>query len=122
MRLNSYFALPCQFRAWDMNKAAPGLGEHETVFVFALIGHLRSLRGLLKTIQNVKARVVYVESHCELQPQGDLDGFLGAPIFDAVEFLGYCWDNVSRRQKTRRLYRCEVWHETLEKRNYPRDR
>jgi hypothetical protein len=107
-RLNAFYGMPCSFMAADLNQEVTALGDHDTVFIFALMGHLKSAEGVIKTIRNVNARVAYVETHCDLQPQGDLSGLLQSPIFRRIDFLGYNLDNVMRQTRTRAFYRCLV--------------
>ena len=107
-RLNGFYNLACRFLAHDLNDEVTDIGEYDTVFVFALIGHLDRVEGLLRTIRHVAPKTVYVETHCTIQPQGDLDGILQSSMFRSVEFLGHCRDNVARSEQSRRLYRCEV--------------
>jgi hypothetical protein len=110
-RLNGYYDRPCRFQARDLNDEVAEIGEYDTVFVFALVGHLNGVGGLLGTIRNARPRAVYIETHCDLQPQGDLHQLLGSSMFSNVVFLGHSRDNVVRPQQTRHLYRCEVTHE-----------
>jgi hypothetical protein len=107
-RLNGFYGRPCRFVAADVNEALDGIGRHDTVFVFSILGHLHSAEGVLQTIEHAQAHAVYVETHREGEPQGDLDRFLSAPLFTRVEFVGHCDNGAAEDQMTRRLYRCEV--------------
>ena len=53
---------------------------------------------------------MYIESHCDIQEQGELNALLSAGLFRSVEFRGYGLDNVARNERTRRLYRCVTRH------------
>jgi len=110
-RLNAFFGMPCRFVAGDLNCEINEIGDHETVFVFALIGHLETTQGIIKTIKNANAKTVYIETHCEIQSQGDLAEFLKSPIFECVEFLGHSLDNLVRQNRTRSFYRGTIKHE-----------
>ena len=107
-RLNRFYGRPCRFVVADVNDALDGIGRHDTVFVFSLLGHLHSAEGVLQTIERARARAVYVETHRDGESQGDLDRFLTAPLFTKVEFVGSSDNGAGEDQMTRRLYRCEV--------------
>ena len=109
-RLNAVYEAPCRFLARDLSREVTGLGHHDTVLAFAIIGHVGSAEGLLRTIGNVNAKTVYIESHCDIQEQGELNALLSAGLFRSVEFRGYGLDNVARNERTRRLYRCVTRH------------
>jgi hypothetical protein len=73
-----------------------------------VLGHLRSVDGVLKTIEHARARAFYVETHRDGDSQGELDRLLGDRRFGRVEFLGRCESSAYEDKPSRRLYRCEV--------------
>jgi SAM-dependent methyltransferase len=108
VRLNTFFMAPCEFRVADLNNEVPLVGRADTVLVFAVLGHLASCNGVVSTIRKCEAKVVYFETHCDEQQQGDLEGFLDRGPWSSVTFLGHDSDNNFRGTRTRRMYRCIV--------------
>lgn len=107
-RLNSWLNHPCAFRAVNLNHPVDDLGQFDTAFFFALLGHLQHGEGVLQTIVSTGVKVVYFESHCDVQPQGDMAGFLGHDIFHNVTLIGHTSDNNDTGMATRKFYRLEV--------------
>lgn len=107
-RLNGFYGRPCQFVAADLDGGIAGLGRHDTVFVFSLVGHLRSVEGLLRTIDHVRPRAIYVETHRDGDFQGELERLMEDRRFASVEFRGRCESSAYEDGRARRLYRLEV--------------
>jgi hypothetical protein len=107
-RLNAFYGRACRFVAADVNDAVRGLGRHETVFVFSLLGHLRTAEGVLRTIDHAGARVVYVETHRDGDLQGELQRLIEDDRFGRVEFVGHCESSAYEDRLGRSLYRCEL--------------
>ncbi len=106
--LNGWFGRNCRFRQADLNEPLLFKEPYDTVFMFAVLGHLKSSVGILQTIKNSGAGVVYFETHRRVQYQGDLEAFLNADLFESTEFIDYSFDNSVTNERTRRLYRCVV--------------
>jgi hypothetical protein len=107
-RLNGFYGRRCRFVSADVNAELTGLGPHETVLVFSVLGHLRSADGVLNTIEHARARAIYVETHRDGDFQGDLDRLLCDRRFRRVELLGRCENSAYEGERSRRFYRCEV--------------
>lgn len=107
-RLTSWLNHPCAFRAVNLNHTVSDLGTFDTAFFFALLGHLEHGEGVLQTIKNCGVKVVYFESHCDVQPQGDMEGFLGNELFSEVKLIGHTSDNTDTGMATRKFYRLQV--------------
>lgn len=104
-RLNTYFAAPCEFRQRNLETRLDDLPPVDTIFLFAVLGHLDRTDGIVETVRRSSAEVVYVESHCEVQERGETNGFLKSGLFSQVEMVGHSFDNVVRGTRTRTLHR-----------------
>jgi hypothetical protein len=107
-RLNGFYDRPCQFVSGDLDGELPIEGAFDTVFVFAVLGHLTSIDALLRTVVKSGARTVYVETHRQGEDQGALAGFLSAPVFCRTDFIGSRAERNEPAHCVRRYYRCAV--------------
>src|SRR4030067_2141634 len=62
VRLNAYFAAPCQFSLHDLNRPLRA-GKFDTVFCFSLWNHLRSHSALIESILRSTKHVLFFEGH-----------------------------------------------------------
>ncbi len=108
LRLNAFYGRPCDFLSWDLNQPAPVPDTIDTAFFFATIGHLKSVDGVFETLHASGASVVYLETHCDEQTQGELSKFLAWDRFVEVKFLGHSSDNNFDQTRTREMYRCRL--------------
>jgi len=108
LRLNTFYGKPCEFISWDLNTSAPVPDNIDTVFFFALIGHLNTVSAVFETILASKAKVVYLETHCDEQSQGELERFLAWNQFTEVTKLGNSFDNNFKRTYSREVFRCRL--------------
>lgn len=107
-RLNTWLNHPCCFRTADLNKPVDDLGTFDTAFFFALLGHLAHGDAVVQAIRDCGVKVVYFESHCDAQPQGDMEGFLNNDLFKTVTLVGNTADSTHSGRSTRTFYRLEV--------------
>ncbi|WP_415920033.1 class I SAM-dependent methyltransferase [Tateyamaria sp. SN6-1] len=107
-RLNMFFDTPCRFVAQDLNVPPAHTGRFDTVFLFAVLGHLDTLDGVLSILAQAQPETVYVETHCDIQDQGQTEAFLNLPVFASVTPLGLNFDNAVRGTRSRQLFRCRI--------------
>ncbi len=107
-RLNLFFDAPCRFEAQDLNFAPEALQNFDTIFLFAVLGHLKTLEGVVSIIKRTGAKTVYVETHCNIQDQGQTEAFLNLPLFETATPLGLSFDNIVRKTRSRQFYQCRT--------------
>jgi 2-polyprenyl-3-methyl-5-hydroxy-6-metoxy-1,4-benzoquinol methylase len=107
IRLNSYFARPCNFIVYDLNKELTDVEPADTVFCFSLVAHINTKSGLVKTIMNKTKHILYFEGHANTELE-DYEYLLTPENFSSIECLGYLRDGIHTRKRNRPFFRCEV--------------
>jgi len=108
LTLNCYFRTSSCFYVHDLERCFGKNVAADTALCFALVGHLRSVKGIKATLRAAGVSVLYVETHCEVQSQGAIEELLAPGTVRRTEFLGFTRDDIVRAKSTRRLYRCEM--------------
>lgn len=107
-RLNLFFDAACRFEAQDLNVAPKEFEAFDTVFLFAVLGHLKTFDGIVSILKSSGAKTVYVEAHCDIQDRGQTQAFLNLPLFEVITPLGLNFDNTVRKTQSRQFYRCRM--------------
>lgn len=105
LRLNAYYALPCDFIVHDLNKPLPPERPFDTVFCFSLAAHLTNPGALAQTFNTSGAAVLYFEGHAG-SGQGDYSCILNENLFSEIELRGYTRDSCRPKLQTRPFFRC----------------
>lgn len=106
LRLNAYFAMPCEFLVADLNTCLTGLPRFDTVFCFSLTKHLSNLDGLKATILHSTRGVLYFEGHADSNRE-DYSFILNPSYFSSIELIGYNRNGIHTDRSTRPFFRCE---------------
>lgn len=107
-RLNLFFDASCRFEAQDLNVAPREIDAFDTVFLFAVLGHLKTFDGVISILKSSGAKTVYVEAHCDIQDRGQTQAFLNLPLFEDITPLGLNFDNTVRKTQSRQFYKCRM--------------
>jgi hypothetical protein len=107
VRLNSFFAAPCEFIAHDLSEKLENIGRFDTVFCFSVVAHLKGSEGIAATIKQAAGKVLYFEGHAH-SSEKDYAFVLNRENFSRIEFIGYGSDGIHTAERTRPFFRCEV--------------
>jgi hypothetical protein len=107
IRINAFFAAPCDFIVHDLNTILRAVRPVDTVFCFSVTNHLETNKGLVMTLRSLTKSVLYFEGHSNT----DIDDYpmiLNQENFSKIEFIGYNRDSIDQENYSRPFFRCEV--------------
>ncbi|MDO9573843.1 MAG: methyltransferase domain-containing protein [Candidatus Contubernalis sp.] len=105
LRLNAYYALPCDFLVHDLNTPFKTVKKYHTVFCFSLTSHVSNTRALVETILENTGKVLYLEGHSGTGLK-DYSFLLKDDYFSSIQLKGYTRDSYRLKKYTRPFYRC----------------
>jgi SAM-dependent methyltransferase len=106
VRLNAYFAAPCEFLVHDLNSPLDA-GPFDTVFCFSLWDHLKSTDALVESIRRSVKKTLYFEGHAG-SSRANYRTLLDGGLFSHIALIGYGHDGIHTDKRTRPFFRCEV--------------